>query len=406
MAQVTARKRGKNWEYRFEIASVDGKRKQKSKGGFRTKAEAMKAGTEALNKYNNTGIVTTNSQMSVADFFDLWIEEFMIPNRRPSTVRATEIVTRKHIKPEIGHYKLSSVTHSMIQKLINEKSKVYAKAHVKRMLAILHGGFEYAYFTLEIIQRNPASKIKIPENARGTSEKVRAYTVEECYAFTEKLKDTPEGYYAFMIAFFTGMRVGEVAALTWDDVDMEKRIISVNKTTTYAKKSLKSESSIALAPPKTKSSVGEIPFGEELYKMLRKIKTEQKENALYYGSHYLRNYVSDTGQISVSSEIRPGEVKFVLRKENGQMCDDGYIHRILKKRLGEDFRFHNLRHTHATLLIESGTPIPEVSERLRHSSASTTLDIYAEATEKTHEMSVHAIENAWANGGQNKVING
>ena len=50
MAQVTARKRGKNWEYRFEIASVDGKRKQKSKGGFRTKTEAMKAGTEALNK--------------------------------------------------------------------------------------------------------------------------------------------------------------------------------------------------------------------------------------------------------------------------------------------------------------------------------------------------------------------
>lgn len=406
MAQVTARKRGKNWEYRFEIASVDGKRKQKSKGGFRTKAEAMKAGTEALNKYNNTGIVTTNSQMSVADFFDLWLNEFVIPNRRPNTIRSTKTIIENHIKTEIGHYKLSGITHSTIQKMINEKSKIYAKSHIKRILAVLHSGFEYAYFTMEIIQHNPVSKIKIPENTKDTNDKIRAYTAEECQAFAEKLKDSPEGYCAFMIAFFTGMRIGEIAALTWDDVDMEKRTININKTTIYTKKKSKSEISIAITPPKTKSSSGVVPFGEELYKILRKVQIEQKENALFYGQHYLHNYAGENGQISVTNEKKPNELKFVLRNENGKICGEPHLHKVLKSRLGDEFRFHNLRHTHATLLIESGTPIPEVSERLRHSSASTTLNVYAEATERTHEISVRAIENAWTNGGQNNIING
>lgn len=77
-----------------------------------------------------------------------------------------------------------------------------------------------------------------------------------------------------------------------------------------------------------------------------------------------------------------------MRNENGKICGEPHLHKVLKSHLGDEFRFHNLRHTHATLLIESGTPIPEVSERLRHSSASTTLNVYAEATERTHEISV------------------
>ena len=96
----------------------------------------------------------------------------------------------------------------------------------------------------------------------------------------------------------------------------------------------------------------------------------------------------------------------MLRNENGKICGEPHLHKVLKSHLGDEFKFHNLRHTHATLLIESGTPIPEVSERLRHSSTSTTLNVYAEATERTHEISVRAIENAWTNGGQNNIING
>ena len=74
MGTLRTRKRGKNWEYSFEAAKIDGKRKSISKGGFRTKAEALEAGTKAQVEYNNTGSVFRSSDMSLSDYMDFWIE--------------------------------------------------------------------------------------------------------------------------------------------------------------------------------------------------------------------------------------------------------------------------------------------------------------------------------------------
>ena len=76
MAELVTRKRGTKWEYRFQIASVGGKRQYKSKSGFRTKAEALEAGTKALNEYNNTGFTFTPSEISFADYLDLWLDTY------------------------------------------------------------------------------------------------------------------------------------------------------------------------------------------------------------------------------------------------------------------------------------------------------------------------------------------
>ena len=86
MAEINARKRGRRWEYYFEVARVKGKRKRFSKGGFTTKADALSAGTKAMNEYLNAGTVFVPKELSVSDYMDYWIEIYCRPNLKPSTI--------------------------------------------------------------------------------------------------------------------------------------------------------------------------------------------------------------------------------------------------------------------------------------------------------------------------------
>lgn len=407
MAQVTARKRGKTWEYRFEIASVEGKRKQKSKGGFRTKAEAMKAGTAAMNEYNNTGqVVSTDNQISVADFFDLWISEAVENHNKFNTVRNIRGFVDNHIKPEIGSFYLTKINHSAIQQLINRKAKDLSKNSVKRLLSTIHAGLEYAYVTKGLIYHNPADRVKIPDTAKKQVRESRAYSESEMELFFEKLNNDSLLHAAVAIAFFTGMRIGEICALTWDDVDMEKKTIEINKTLFYRPSPNSFYRCAAINSPKTKSSLGKIKFGETLSQILRRVEIDQKKNALKYGEFWQRNYIDESGQIYVTNSAQDGELRFILRHQNGSFYTPNALDDLLRKKIGDGFRFHNLRHTHATMLIAAGIPITEVQNRLRHSTASTTLDIYAEATARTQSEGVHAIEQAWTNCGQKTANHG
>lgn len=114
MAEVNTRKRGSKWEYRFETAKINGKRQQKSKGGFKTKKEALEAGTKALNEYNNTGLVFDPSDMSLADYMDLWFEEYGRLNYKYNTLINYRGQIEHHIKPQLGAYKLSTLTPATI----------------------------------------------------------------------------------------------------------------------------------------------------------------------------------------------------------------------------------------------------------------------------------------------------
>ena len=106
MGELRTKKRGKSWEYSFECARVDGKRKSISKGGFRTKADAIAAGTKAKAEYDNAGTVFRPSEMSLSDYLDFWMQSYVKTNCTDNTYDAYESAIKLHIKPTLGHYKL------------------------------------------------------------------------------------------------------------------------------------------------------------------------------------------------------------------------------------------------------------------------------------------------------------
>lgn len=107
IGKVGTRKRGKTWQYYFQLASVDGTRKWKTGSGYRTKAEAQAAGTKALAEYNSTGIAFKVSEQSVADYFDYWMEHYVEQELAETTINTYKKRIRLYIKPYIGSYKLT-----------------------------------------------------------------------------------------------------------------------------------------------------------------------------------------------------------------------------------------------------------------------------------------------------------
>lgn len=123
MAEIKIRRRertngGAVYEYRFEIASVDGQRKWITKSGFKTKGEAREAGREAQNQYENFGRVVEKDKMSYADFLDYWIENDCKIDLKPNTVSGYVNTIKNQIKPKLGKYKLKSISREILQAFI------------------------------------------------------------------------------------------------------------------------------------------------------------------------------------------------------------------------------------------------------------------------------------------------
>lgn len=166
------------------------------------------------------------------------------------------------------------------------------------------------------------------------------------------------------------MRVSEVCALTWDCIDLYEGTITVDKIM------VNKEKEWVFGTPKTASSYRTIHIGATLVKILKEHKVRQKENRLKYREFY---FVSD----------------FVCTKENGEQVTPSsckYSGQILRKKLGIDFNFHSLRHTHATLLLEQGAPIKDIQTRLGHSRSGITLDTYSHLTDKMKNQTVDIFE--------------
>ena len=110
MSNVTIQKRGKYYQYKFEIASVDGKRKFLNKSGFKTKSEAEREGILAYNEYLNTGRSVKSNEMSYSDFLDYWLDNHCKINLKYHTIEAYSNIVKNHLKPNLGFYKLSQIT--------------------------------------------------------------------------------------------------------------------------------------------------------------------------------------------------------------------------------------------------------------------------------------------------------
>lgn len=423
MGNVYVQKRGKVYQYQFAIASIDGKRKYKNKSGFRTKSEAIEAGVKAYNEYVNVGHCIEPSKMSYSDYLDYWMKEHCEINLKYHTIQAYQNIIKNHIKPKLGFYMLSQLTTSVIQEFINNiyLEKGFSKNFLKNILKVLKGSLGYATDVVGFIKVNPSLKVRLPKYDIPDSDPVYILSNDEVEKILERFSNNPCVYYAFLTAYYTGLRVSEVFGLTWDDIDFVKRTITVNKNILKknqaggTKKRLISGNSTTVwyfGTCKTKGSYRTIEIGDTLLKALKKYKEEQIQNKKDYGDTYMKHYkkivnnpYNNKPEIKIINayaelEVPLEEVKLVFLKKNGvfegtDSCK--YPFKVIHYELGIPCRFHDFRDTHATRLIEAGADIKAVSKRLGHSNIRTTYEIYVKVTTKMESDTVEKFESIGLN---------
>lgn len=417
------KKKAPNWEYRFDGAKVDGKRQQISKSGFNTKSEAQIEGNKAFTQYNNAGKLFEASSISVSDYMTYWLDNYCKMNVADSTYVGYKNIINKYIRPNIGNYKLCSITTMHLQELINSlyTSNNFSKGYLKNMIKVIKGSFKYAKITAKLISVDPACDIVIPKvDSKNNEDKgIIVLSKHEVSCILERFIKSPYQYYALLTAYYTGFRVSEVYGLTWDCVDFENSTITVNKsakkiekqgTTENGKRKRgirgKAATKWYLGSCKTESSYRSIKVGDTLINALKEYKQYQEEKEQLYGEFYIRQYVKDEitethrpvkRMIPLAADISTDYERIypVFIKENGEFHGSDsvkYVSKVINNELEIDFNFHALRHTHATMLIEAGIPVKTVSERLGHGSTRTTLETYVHVTDSMKDKAVYVFE--------------
>lgn len=370
MAQISTRKRGNTWEYSFEIGKVNGKRKRYSKGGFRTKKECLEAGTQAKAEYDNTGTTFKTSEITLHDLLDEWFKDYVKVYCKPLTQYNYDQMIRLHIKPSIGDLKIKTISAKIIQDFLKSKSdEGLSNGYVRNMRGVLQNAFNYAITPCEYIKSNPVTFIKIKYKSEEPKKELKCLTSDQFQQILDSHTRTTSYFKIFLyIGWYTGMRKGEISALTWDDVDFENKRISINKT------SYKLNGKWYTNSPKTKSSYRTILVGDTLIDILKDWKQKQI-------------------RIAKELEVEPPELvatNYKLQQISYSIVESRC--RLIYKKTGIDFHFHLLRHTHATLLLQNGASIKDVQARLGHSSMNTTLDTYAHDTNVSNQHSVDVFE--------------
>lgn len=411
------RKRGSTWSYYFDLGKVDGKRKKKEKGGFRTKKDAEAALAKALNEYNTAGTVFTPTEITVSDYLDQWFDLFCKLNLKYNTQVGYLRIIETHLKPRFGTYKLKAITPAMLQEFANGlKLNGYSKSHVVGILTVFQSALDYAIEPLHYINQNPMKSVRFPKIERKPRERI-ILTMDDWQKIINRFQDT-RYYIPLMIGFYTGLRISEAFALTWDDIDLENKTLSVNKQVVKRnfgadvrkaatrKDGREQRSSWYFTTTKTPASNRTISFGDTLCNALRKEKAQQLENELKYGEYYtvhvLKKEIDEKGndmmrivpiQKCVESQLL--RTRLICITENGQYTSTDtfkFCSRVIHKQLHLAFDYHSLRHTHATMLIEAGANVKNVQTRLGHTNIQTTLQTYVHDTEKMAEQSVELFE--------------
>lgn len=305
--------------------------------------------------------------MLFKNFTSKFIEEYAIPSLKRKTISGY-LTMLKRINYAIGDIPLNKFTPEIISKFINNLKKPGVKIQkankstpaslsektIKNYYALLCSIFRVA-FDWEYIKQNPMLKVKSPKVRR---KKVKSLTTQQVKILLEALSNAPLKYQVFIqIAIYSGMRNGEIAALTWDDISFENCLIYINNELLYTP-----QDGVYLDVTKTEESERVIKIDKSFFSLLKKYKDEQDAIKKSIGDNW-----NKSGNLFVQANGTPMHPTtaynwFVRWQEKNQL-----VHCSI----------HQLRHTNATLLFLNGINEKIVSGRLGHSNTGTTTNIYA-----------------------------
>lgn len=353
------------------IDPLTGKKKEITRQGFRTKKEAKNLLNQLKIDFQTGKFQQKDAEnRTVNDVYDQWFDSWK-ETVRESTQYVTEKNYNKHFRNGIGKYCIQKTNAAIIQKTVNDLSKDYKSYQM--ILKSLRMLFKYAY-RMDIIQANPFDKIEYPKGVdyhqKTTTSKF--YTKEELINFLSVAKDSVsfQNYARFYLLAYTGMRGGELMALHWEDVDLDKRTIYIHRTL-----SRKADSaSYRVTTPKTPESIRSISISEGCVDILNRLNPQP------------------SGLIFQGKDGKP-----MQREVIGSSLKYFFKHHPDMKPITP----HGFRHTHATLLLEAGANIKQVQQRLGHSDVQTTLDIYTHLSEKSATNTAEIFDSFVQNGGKN-----
>lgn len=372
MATVRTRKRGKTYSYIFEAGkTLEGKRKVVEKGGFPTREEAYQAGSEAFVNFKHGDIGITSTKLSVRDYLDVWLKS--LDGKVRESTKYTYISFLKKIVHYIGTAELQELRPKHIDRMINSLySDGYSYKTISTIKTILHTALDYAVYPCELIQSNPMINIKVPAKAPQNIVKRRIITNKMFAELIETAKKNKVDYVTpLMISYHTGMRLGEVFGLLWNNIDLDNNRIEVKYNYIYRLRKF-------MLPLKSKSSYRTLYIDDELANYLYKLKNNRK--ILYH------TYTKEDGSYiqSTSTAPPPGytEIFPVVCNDDGKLFSTVSFTIFLRK---NNLNSHSFRHTQATLLAEANANPKNISARLGHSTIKITQDLYTHVTDKMQQ---------------------
>jgi integrase len=365
---ISRRKDGR-WEGRYYVPTGNGPKRRVIYG--KTRTEVSDKLTKALSDRTD-GIVYNDENTTIGEYLDVWLKGSVYGSVRRSTYDRDTNLVNNHIKPILGGLKLKTLNSAHVQSFYRGRLDAgLSGSTVHKMHDILRRGLAQAV-KWHLVPRNVADVVKPP---RPVPKEMVALSTDE----THKLLETASGdrlEALYILAIHTGMRQGEMLALRWQDVDMENAVVSVRRTLT------RSGGKVAFGEPKTKKSRRSIRLTPQGVGGLRSHLERQLRDMEILGDHYRDQglvFTTDTGAPVNPSNLRQRSFAPLLKRA-------GLPH----------MRFHDLRHTCATLLLSRGVNPKFVQELLGHATVAITLDTYSHVLPSMGDATAKAMEAALA----------
>jgi len=360
------RKRYKNsWEIIVSIGRdpVTGKYKHQSFSVRGTKNEAKKRLTEIQHQLD-IGIFMQPRKTTLAEYLQCWLKDYVWPNLAPKTADGYELIIRRHVIPYLGNITLTQLKPEHLQKYYTDKLSNgrcdgdggLSARTVRHHHTTLHTALATA-LKWGLIQRNPADAVTPP---RFQNPEWKTLTEDDIHNVLDTARLTPY-YTLFYLAIFTGLRRSELLALRWSDLDLYMCKVYVNRSLHQIR-----NGGIVFRSPKTGKGRRAIDLDAATAITLRK----------------RREYV-EAIRVELGVLLNDSDLVFCNEEDGSPLRPDTVTHAWIKltKRIGlSGVRFHDIRHSHASLMLKQGVPAKVVSERLGHASIQITLDTYSHVT--------------------------
>ena len=388
----SVRRRGRRWYYRFYLSGSHGKPVQREFAGGDSREEAEEHLRRAVYEYKN-GLRPEGRRMKLGELLELWLGEVRRSNRSNGTLMLYQNIVGRVCKDTIASCCLREITTADLQSYLDRLSREETGRGGKRLSAgylriyraVLQGAFKYAVFPARLLSVSPMENVtlvlpkeRLMEIDTEISDKTLSH--EQFTALCRALSDSPV-LLPVEIAYYTGLRVGEACALCWEDVNMERKVLTVRKSLRYNGATHRME----LSTPKS-GKARTVVFGEKLHKILRNAGDTDLP---------LQNYctlLTEDGRehyvVTTHPAKTPGRqpVNFVCVQKDGTMVSPDLVEKTCRRAAKAAgipaFHFHLLRHTYTTNLLRGGASPRDVQELLGHAELSTTMNVYAHSNEE------------------------